>query len=560
MKKVLALILALACMFSLAACGGSAAPASSDTAAAPASSGSTTAAAPAATVTPADPGVKYKDTVRISNASEIQNGAYYSVTSAQSSFTGMLTHEPPFRTNYQTGEADPILAKEAVDVNGDGLTWKMTLKEGVMFHMRGEPYQEMKASDLKWTYEYTAVGGPGASEGVIIRTNSTMTYVDSIDVDGDYELTFHLNTALFDFPKYCTFAVLCEKAMEEFGTSDGQECSTGPYYLNNEETVAGQYWTCTRFDDYWGGIEDHPTKNIVFVLHADANTGVAALQAGEVDVRIGVSATHALTFENNPDFQLATSPSLQLNSLFWNSYDKTGFFAGEDTEDQIKLRQAIVMAIDKDKLVSIIYAVNPSAGQRWDSLWGPTTTGYVDTGKTEFNIEKACKMMEELGYNANNRLPLRLAHYPSMSNFAEILQDMLGEIYIDVEDVTLDSSVYGNAIRSGEGWDMCLNYYEPRSTVGGVMASNLRSTGSNAASYGWGSEEMDKRIDEVMAQPTLEGQLKAFAEFQEWANQYFPRVPIYVPVFFTAMSADVEGYVECRVAGERDFSHIRIPE
>ena len=42
MKKVLALILALACVFSLAACGGSAAPAASgsEPAAAPASSGS----------------------------------------------------------------------------------------------------------------------------------------------------------------------------------------------------------------------------------------------------------------------------------------------------------------------------------------------------------------------------------------------------------------------------------------------------------------------------------------------------------------------------------------
>ena len=42
---------------------------------------------------------------------------------------------------------------------------------------------------------------------------------------------------------------------------------------------------------------------------------------------------------------------------------------------------------------------------------------------------EAQALMKELGYNENNRLKMKLAHYASYTTYATIVQDLLKEIY-----------------------------------------------------------------------------------------------------------------------------------
>jgi len=115
-------------------------------------------------------------------------------------------------------------------------------------------------------------------------------------------------------------------------------------------------------------------------------------------------------------------------------------------------------------------------------------------------------------------------------------------------------------VRSGQGWDLCVNYYAPSLTLTGVLTANLHSTGSNAKAYGWNSAEMDKRIENVLNQPTLEKQLEAFAEFQAWANDYNPRIPTHAGTVMHCFRSEVEGVTVCPSTGAQIWSTIRIPE
>jgi len=569
MKKILALILAMVMCFSLlAACGskddaqntGSGNSGTGTTNTGSGNAGTGTGNTAAGVVTTPDATVKYKDTVKISQVGEITSGGYYSATAAAESYYARMTHQPLFRFNYETNSPDPILVEKAEDVNGDGKTWKYTLKKGVMFHYREEDYGEMKASDVKFTYEFVAPNGPGVTNGTVLRTSTTMNYVDSIEVVGDYELIFHLNTVLFDMPSYTTEYILSEKAIKDLGELEGQHVGTGPYYINYDESKDAQYWTMTRYDDYWGGIENHPTKNVVFVVNADLNTGAAALQAGEVDVLVSAGATIALQFANNPDYKILTAPTTNIPFIGFNTYDGTGFFDGEDEPDQIKLRQAINYAIDRDAMCSILYATLPEAGRRVDSIFYTATEGFVDLGQFEFSVEKGQALMKELGYSETKRLPLKLAHYGSYTTFAQIVQDQLKAIYIDVELVTMDTSIFGTTLRTGMGWDLVVNYYGTDTSLGGTLGKALKSTGSNAKTYGWNSAVMDEKVDYVMNQTSFEAQKEAFAEFQKWVRDYVPRIPCYSGNLMHCMTADVEGVTVCPASGNQDWSTIRIPE
>jgi len=580
MKKILALVLAMVMCFSLLAACGSKDDGAQSTGGANAgatNSGSTNTGAQntgvqntgaagiggsntgtPATVTPVNPEVKYRDTIKIAHTSGIQNGAFYSVTNTVANFMSTFTHQPLFVWNYETGAADPVLVKGYKDVNGDGKTWNFTLVEGVKFYQGDKEYGELKASDVKYTYEYCAPKGKGVEEGVILRTISAMNSVDKIETNGDYELTFYLNAPLFDFPGYLTWKILSEDAMKEFGTTDGQDVGSGPYYVNWEESMTAQYITMTRRDNYWKGIENHPTKNIVFMVQPDANTSVNAMLSGEVNMVLSVSSINSLQFKDNDDYVINSTPGANVYTVFFNSYDGTGFFDGEDGEKSTKVRQAIQYGIDKDALVKILFPMG--GGVRADSLWHPSGDGYVNYGQTEFSIEKAQNLMKELGYGENNRLALKIAHYQGQEAFVQCIQDALKAIYIDLEIVTMDSSKFGSTLRTGMGWDMCVNYYGPALTVAGVMTANLHSTGSNAKTYGWNSAEMDKRIDAVMAETTAEGQYKAFAEFQEWANAYVPRLPLYIGTYNVVFEKGMEGYLAVPKIDASDLTTLRMPE
>jgi len=572
MKKILALVLAMVMCFSLlAACGskddaqntGSTNTGTTNTGNAGVQTGSGVVAntGNAGEQGKVDETVKYKETVKISAGSEITNGAFYAVTTTQSSYISGMTHEGLVKYNYETGKADPALAKEWKDVNGDGKVWEFTLNEGIKFFKGDKEYGDLKASDVKYTYEYAAPDGQGVADGVIVRTVTQMTQIDKIETDGDYKVIFTLKNPMFDFPEAGgSWKILSEAAMKEFGGTDGQDIGTGPYYINFAESAQGQQWTLTRRDNYWGGIEEYATKNIVFVIHEDATTAVAAMKAGEVDLRMSIGALDALEFAADDTYKVISVSSTSLPSIFFNSYDGMGVFDGEDTEKQYKLRQAIKLAIDKDALCAVIYAANPAAGGRQDSLWHAATTGYAEPAPSEFNVEKAQALMKEIGYNENNRLHVKLAHYSSYATYGQIIQDMLKPIYIDVEMATLDTSIFGTTLRTGQGWDMAVNYYAPSLTISGVLTANLHTTGSNAKVYGWSSAEMDKRIDEILAKPTKDEQIKAFQEFQLWANDYNPRIPTHAGTVMHVMTADVEGVVACPSTGSQDWAHIRIPE
>jgi len=573
MKKILALILAMVMCFSLlAACGskddaqntGSGTPGTSGSATNSGNSGGSTIVTTEGLgktdgeVGKVDTTVKYRDTVKLTFATGITNGAFYSSTSAIATSVSNMTHQALTIFNYETGKAEPELAESWKDVNNDGLVWEFKLKEGITFHKGDKHYGDLKASDVKWTYEWAAPNGPGVDEGAVLRTITQMNQMDRIETTGDNIVTFYLKDPIFDLPEMlAVWNILSEAAVKEFGYMEGHDVGTGPYYINYPETALDQHITMTRYDDYWAGIENYATKNIVFVIHKDQTTACAALLAGEIDGIPAIKAENALQFQGNDAYKFYNYKGTNPASVFFNTYDDLGFFDGEDEPDQIKLRQAIKLALDRDALCTVMYAANRAGGDRFDSLFNPNGTGYVDFGQCEYDREKAKAMMKELGYSEANPLKLKMVHYGSYTTYAQIVQDQLKNIYIDIELAECDSSAMGTLLRSGQGWDLCVNYYGTSTTLTEVMNKSLRSTGSNAKLYGWASAEMDKRIDEVVAQKTLDDQLKAFAEFQEWANNYVPRIPTHAGNTINVMIAEVEGYV---AQPTPDYTTVRIPE
>ncbi|MBQ8758409.1 MAG: hypothetical protein IJZ20_01825, partial [Clostridia bacterium] len=79
----------------------------------------------------------------------------------------------------------------------------------------------------------------------------------------DYTIRFNLNMPMPDFPSYLDVKIYSKTAFEEMDPKEASAIGTGPYYYDTEMTQSGVQFVGTRYDNYWEGIEKHPTEHIV---------------------------------------------------------------------------------------------------------------------------------------------------------------------------------------------------------------------------------------------------------------------------------------------------------
>lgn len=128
-------------------------------------------------------------------------------------------------------------------------------------------------------------------------------------------------------------------------TSEGLEhpVGTGPYMV--DEWARGENITFTTFPDYWGtpAIAD----TLVFRWSTEAAARLLELQAGTVDGIDNVGQTDAAVITADPTLQLTPRPAL--NVMYF------GFTNTFKPFNNVKVRQALAMGIDRQRIVDNFY-------------------------------------------------------------------------------------------------------------------------------------------------------------------------------------------------------------
>ena len=286
------------------------------------------------------------------------------------------------------GNYVPYLA-ESWEMSEDGLTWTFHLKEGITFQ-DGTP---LTAQDVAWTYTRAKdPANPGAA-------GAALAAVESIEATDDLTVVMHLPQPFFPLltslsdPAY--FGILSQKAVEaeDYGR---EPMGSGPYRF--KEWVTGEKIVLERNPDFdWAPEYAHAGPwyfdEIEFRIIPETATQVVSMEAGEIhvsavspnDVDI-IRQTGLFTLYDV--FQPGTGPYLQFNNAM-------------PPLDDVRVRQALSMAIDRDVVVKV--ATKGQAVPQYGPL-SPATIGYwqgVDYVGYKYNLEKAKALMEEAGYTAN---------------------------------------------------------------------------------------------------------------------------------------------------------------
>jgi peptide/nickel transport system substrate-binding protein len=183
---------------------------------------------------------------------------------------------------------------------------------------------------------------------------------------------------------------------------------------------------------------------IEFTIISSRATAVLAFVAGKVDMTFPTEMTKALISDIKKQDPSAICEIGPINV-------STNLIINRETPpfNDIELRKAMALAIDRKSMIDIIYQGQGDVGGTMlpppEGVWGmppellKTIPGYSDINKDR---EQARAIMTKLGYGPNNPLKIKVStrNLATYRDPAVVLIDQLKTIYIDAELDPVESS------------------------------------------------------------------------------------------------------------------------
>ena len=251
----------------------------------------------------------------------------------KSLFDGLMDYKPG------TTELVPDLA-ESYEITNDGKTFTFKLRPGVKFHNG----REVTAEDVKYSIERVldpATQSPGAG---FFGSIATITVVDPLTIKFDLsrpDATF-LHVMAINFAH-----VVPKEDVDKFGADFGHNpVGSGAFKL--KEWTLGQRLVIERNADYWKeGVPNF--DSVTFEFGQEPTVALLRLQKGEVDVLgDGIPPAQFLEVKDDPQYEGQIVEGGQLHTGYVTMNVNTKPF------DDVRVRQAVNMAINKDRIVRII--------------------------------------------------------------------------------------------------------------------------------------------------------------------------------------------------------------
>lgn len=241
---------------------------------------------------------------------------------------------------YEEGTLNiaPSLATDW-DISEDGLTYTFNLRDDVSFH-DGSPFN---AEAVKFNFERMLNEDHPYHDTGPFPLAFFFNQIADIDATEEHKVTFTLSEPYAPFLSnlaYPTGSMVSPEAIKTHGSEVGRHPSgTGAYKF--EEWQSNIRVVLSKNEDYWDGAPAMQT--LVFRPITDANTRVAEMLAGGIDLMVEVPSDNVAGFIDDPEFQFFQQSGPHVWFLILN--------LKEAPFDDVRVRQAVNYAINKESLV-----------------------------------------------------------------------------------------------------------------------------------------------------------------------------------------------------------------
>ncbi len=444
----------------------------------------------------------------------------------------------------------PSLA-ERWEISPDGTAYTFHLRRNVKFQSNKQfkPSRDFNADDVIFSFmrqmdpknPYHNVSGGTYSNFESLELSTLIKNIDRVD---DHTVRFTLAHPeapfLADLAWYFASIHSAEyaDAMLKAGTPekvDMNPIGTGPFELVQYQKDSRILYKA--FPDYWQG--KAKLDRLVFSITPDASVRYAKLEKNECQVMPFPNPADLDKMRANPDITLEQKAGLN-----------TGFLAFNTTKaptDNVKVRQALAMAINKPAIIEAIFKGTGTVAKNIlpPGVWSADK----DLKDYDYDPEKAKALLQQAGVKPGTEIalwamPVQRPYNPNARRMAEMIQSDWAKVGIKANIVSYEWGEYLKRVRSGEhqaalmGWTTATG--DPDNFFGPLYSCASAQGGSNSSK--WCYQPFEKLITDARAEPDQGKRTALYLQAQQIMHDQMPAVMIAHSTIFEPVRKSVSGY------------------
>ena len=472
-----------------------------------------------------------------------------------------------FDTLYGQAGADQGYAAKPQMVAGhtvddDGKTWKLTLRDGLVFHDGTKVLaRDCVASIRRWSAR------DQFGQTLMQRT-------DALTAADDRTIVFRLSKPFPLLPDALgKFGVnMCPIVPERLATTDPfkpivEVVGSGPFRFSTGEQVPGSLHVYERFEDYkprdGGDVDFISGPKVVYFnrvewrINPDQTSVTEALQTGEVDWDEYPLEDMLPTLRRDSGIALQRVGS----AGWWGLMRPNHLFPPFDNP---AIRRALMGAIDQRDFMMAAIGSDPSLWEVPTGYFPPHSPMASNVGLDALagrrDLDKVKRDIEAAGYGGEKVVVILPATLWRARMFGEVAADLLRKLGMNVDAQVMDTASWARRLISRKppdqgGWNLFCTSMQGTDALSPATHPALRGNGDQAFA-GWpSSPEIERLRDQWLDASDATERQSIAAAIQ---TQAFTDVPYYpLGAFYpsTAFRSDLTGVLD----GQAIFWNVRRP-
>ena len=351
---------------------------------------------------------------------------------------------------------EPGLA-ESYEVSDGGKTLTFHLRKGAKFHsgVNGfTPTRDLNAEDVIFSFErqwkpehpYAKVSGgaydyfndmgmPDLLEAVTQGADNMTVVMKLSKPNAPILANLAMDFATIQSAEYAKF-LMDKGTPEQF---DQIPVGTGSFQFVDYQKDA-----VIRYKAFEGWAGKPKIDDLIYAITPDPTARYAKMKANECQVMIAPNPADLADMGQNPDIELLQQAGLNIGYMAMNAQKKPF--------DNVEVRKAIAMAIDRDAILKEVYQ---GAGQKAKNPIPPTMWSYDDsTVDIPYDPAKAKEMLAAAGVTSLDTdiwwMPVQRPYNPNAKRMAEMVQADLAKVGINATLVSYEWGEYRKRMQAGE--------------------------------------------------------------------------------------------------------------